>query len=725
MAQAERRVVDVEVTDRAMRQDAELAMGSDPINAIIELVTNCDDAYLAMDSGRREKIRIEVDRHRRQPTEIVVKDRAGGMTANELEQRLGKMGQRTSGFESGKQRRGLFGRGAKDIVHFGPARWESAKGGTLSYLKLLYDGRFTGKAEVDVLGSAPRGQHGTTATLSVQPRFRIPRHETLLQRLRNHYALRPMLLDATGREVTLMDVSQDRADKIRFEPPKADLIDEKVLPIPGYADHQVALQIFEAPEPLTEEGEDREYWRHSLLIFSDRAAYEIFDGGKFSREPHASYLRRIYGYASVPGINELIRAFDDAEDAGNAPDDRNPLRLVRRDRHGLAARRDHPFVDALYTVLEDALEPHLERLRKAAEDAAGEVSQEARRRWDRAGQELARLMDEEGPGGGLEGNLPPLGLSLIPAVRRVEPGEAARLLVRYRPRDDDQPDGSPWTVEVAESDEDGPHAPVSLNLEPRNGYFSRTHTLSGRDEGAMSEVVVRLGVEEAKALVEWHHQPVPAVEQLEFEHARFSIKDGQERSVVLLAPWDMVTEVGEQIEFKIDGDPSVTLPAGRMGVFTYDEDRDAGVCRIRVRGQGVGSRARLTATLGEDAAETELMVASTGVSGIKIDVNEHEIDQRAWLRDGTVYINAKDPTVRRYLGPKNRGWPGQNSVPFNVMLAEVIVEAAARSQLQRTETEMRDALTLFGRQLALVRKWLPRIHRALVPEAELRSIRNR
>lgn len=725
MAQAERRVVDVEVTDRAMRQDAELAMGSDPINAIIELVTNCDDAYLAMDSGRREKIRIEVDRHRRAPTEIVVKDRAGGMTMNELEQRLGKMGQRTSGFESGEQRRGLFGRGAKDIVHFGPARWESVKGGTLSYLELLYDGRFTGKAEVGVLGAAPRGQRGTTATLSVQPRFRVPRHETLLQRLRNHYALRPMLLDAKGREVTLQDVSQDRADKIRFEPPKADLIEEKVLAIPGYEGQQVNLQIFEAREPLTEEGEDREYWRHSLLIFSDRAAYEIFDGGKFWREPYASYLRHIYGYASVPGINELIRAFDDAEDDGSAPDDQNPLRLVRRDRHGLVARQDHPFVDALYAVLEEALEPHLERLRKAAEDAAGEVSEEARRRWDRAGQELAKLMEEEGPGDGLESNLPPLGLSLSPAVGRVEPGEAARLLVRYRPRDDHQSDGSPLMVEVAESDEDGPHAPVSLNLEPRNGYFSRTHTLSGRDEGAMSEVVVRLGVEEAKALVEWHHQSVPPVEQLAFEHARFSIKDGQERRIVLLAPWDMVTEISDQVQLKIEGDPSITLPAGRTSVFTYDEDRDAGVCRMRVRGQGVGSRARLTATLGDDAAEAELTVASTGVAGIKFELTESEINQRAWLDAGKLYINAQDSTVRRYLGSKRQGWPGQNSVPFNVMLAEVIVEAAVRSQLQRMETEMRDAPTLLGRQIARAQEWLPRIHRALVPDAELRSVRNR
>ena len=725
MAKSESRVVDVEVTARAQRQDAELAMGSDPINAIVELVTNCDDAYLAMNSARREKIRIQVDRHRRAPTTLVVKDRAGGMSAAELEQRLGKMGERTSGFETGAERRGLFGRGAKDIVHFGPARWESVKAGVLSFFELLYDGRFTGKAKVGVLGSAPQGRRGTTATLHVQPRFRVPRHETLLQKLRNHYALRPLLLDSNGREVTLSDESQDRSDKIRFEPPKAVLLEEVTRSIPGFDGQHVDLRLYEASEPLSEEGEDREYWRHSILITSGRAAYEMFDGGRFSREPDASHLRRIYGYASVPGINELIRAFDDAEEGGATPDDQNPLRLVRRDRRGLAGRRDHPFVDALYTVLEEVLAPHLERLRKAAEEAEGEVSEETRRRWDRAGRELAKLMDEDSGGDGSDGSLPPPGLSVIPTVRPVEPGEAARLLVRFRPSDAEE-QADPVAVEVVEADEDGPHAPVSLVLEPRTGYFSRTYTVAGREEGAMSDVVVRAGVAEASALVQWRHRPPTLVEQLEFESARFSIKDGQERRVVLVAPWAMITEIGDQAQFKIEGDSSISLPQGLTGVFTHDEARDAGICRIRVRGQRVGARARLTASLGEDIAETELIVTSTGVSGIKIEFTDADVDQRAWLNmeEGRIYVNTNDPTVRRYVGPKNKGRPGQNSVPFNVMLAEVMVDAAARHQLQRQETEVRDAVTLFGRQLALTKKWLPRIHRALVPEGELRAVRN-
>lgn len=699
-------------------------MGSDPMNAIVELVTNADDAYLAKGSNRREKIRIEVERHRGStPTKVVVKDRAAGMTLEELESRLGRMGERTSGFEKGAERRGLFGRGAKDIVHFGPARWESVKGKKRSYLELLYEGRFTGKAKV---GPMPQGlfdRSGTEATLWVQPRFQIPQHRKLLEKLRTHYALRPILIDAKGREVLLADLSQEREEKVRFARPKAQQITKDTLPVPGYPNQQVALELFLADEPLSEEGEDREYWRHSVLVVSGRAAYEIFDGGKFAREPYASHLRRIYGRASVDGINQLIREFDDVEDVGSAPDELNPIRLVRRDRRGLVSRNDHPFVNALYGVLEQALEPHLERLKKAAEEAKGDVSQEARRRWDRAGKELAKLMEEGGRQEGLAGQLPPPGLSLIPTVRIVEPEDAARMLVRYRPRKKDSPSGIDLTADVMEVQEEGQREPTSLTLEARMGYFSRTYTLAGRPEGSISEVVVQCQGEEERALVEWRHRPLERVEQFEFERARFSIKDGRERRILLLAPWDTVVRVGEQVQFKIEGDSTITLPQGSQGIFTYDEARDAGACQLRVRGQGVGSRARLTATLADEEAETELVVTSSGVAGIEIDINEFKIDQRAWLEGGTLKVNAKDPTIKRYLGSKRAGWPGQNSVPFNVMLAEVIVEAASRSQLQR-EAGPGDALTLFGRQMALMRKWLPTIHRALVPDAEVQPYRN-
>ena len=96
----------LERTRRAREQDLALVMGNDPLRAIIELVTNADDAYEAMLKGPRRKIRVEVERHRGSPTIISVRDQAESMTRTQAEERLGKEGGRTSGFERGDDRRG-------------------------------------------------------------------------------------------------------------------------------------------------------------------------------------------------------------------------------------------------------------------------------------------------------------------------------------------------------------------------------------------------------------------------------------------------------------------------------------------------------------------------------------------------------------------------------------------------------------------------------------------
>ena len=166
-------------TARSYQQDAENAMGSDPIRAIVELVTNADDAYEDVSTNRKGKIRIELERRRTSPTILRIRDRARGMTRAEMEERLGTLGGRTSGFEGGAQRRGLFGRGAKDVVHFGPVRWESKRSSEHTRFAIEYDSSASNWWQLENLPPVERRDTGTTVTLEIQPRFRIPREATL------------------------------------------------------------------------------------------------------------------------------------------------------------------------------------------------------------------------------------------------------------------------------------------------------------------------------------------------------------------------------------------------------------------------------------------------------------------------------------------------------------------------------------------------------------------
>ena len=79
----------IEYTERAFHQDAVEAMRGNIIRGIIELVTNSDDAYVDVANGpTQKKIIIEVEHKRGKSWKVVVRDRATGMSANDLEEKL-------------------------------------------------------------------------------------------------------------------------------------------------------------------------------------------------------------------------------------------------------------------------------------------------------------------------------------------------------------------------------------------------------------------------------------------------------------------------------------------------------------------------------------------------------------------------------------------------------------------------------------------------------------
>ncbi len=88
----------VEYTGRAFEQDATQAMGGDIVRALVELITNADDAY-----GPNEgEIRVEVIRDEGEPIRVLVRDRAKGLDPDRLQACFGVLGAATSGFEDGE-----------------------------------------------------------------------------------------------------------------------------------------------------------------------------------------------------------------------------------------------------------------------------------------------------------------------------------------------------------------------------------------------------------------------------------------------------------------------------------------------------------------------------------------------------------------------------------------------------------------------------------------------
>ena len=137
----------VKYTARAFQQDASNAMKGDIVRGLIELITNCDDAYGDVSQG---KIRVEVEHRKNSPWRVVVRDRAKGMRRQRMLEAIGDVGARTSGFEEGAPVRGNLGRGAKDVAAFGPVTFESICEGYISVMTLEPDGSFDDPSETKV-----------------------------------------------------------------------------------------------------------------------------------------------------------------------------------------------------------------------------------------------------------------------------------------------------------------------------------------------------------------------------------------------------------------------------------------------------------------------------------------------------------------------------------------------------------------------------------------------
>ena len=320
----------VEYTGRAFNQDAQEAMAGDIVRALIELVTNSDDAYASM-AASTGKITIAIDRSRGREWTAAVRDRASGMTASEMVDRITRLGGRTSGFETGASRRGHLGRGAKDVAAFGEAVFESIKAGRYGRLRLRSDGNYEVEADRKAteedrssLG-IPRGS-GTAVTIRVAPGVKCPLHQTLKNKLSSHYQLRDILSD-TNRRVELHNLNSNIQDRLVYNYPDAPLAFEGQLAIEGYPEADVKLRLVRNPVRY-DEGHDDPTRVSGILIKGQRA---IYDNTLFGYEgnPHGGWFS---GTLLSPFVDALAREYDDRITG-------SPSRFTQPDSNHFAPKR--------------------------------------------------------------------------------------------------------------------------------------------------------------------------------------------------------------------------------------------------------------------------------------------------------------------------------------------------------------------------------------------------
>lgn len=697
---------------RAGYADAAQAMRGDVVNALLEFLTNVDDKLTEAD-------RIEVIIRRpgdvKQPTLISVRDRAGGMAPDEMKFKLTRLGERTSGFSEGEEKRGLFGRGAKDTAYFGKTVFEAIKDGVFSQLtlqrNLQYEFQTHPASDDDYIRLGLRsGESGLTATMHVEPGIaRVPDLPKLHQRLSTHAQLRGV--NARHRVTTTEYQDGVLAQVVRnlWELPDHEQIDSIDIPVAEY-DCIATLDLFRLAERHDEPVSP--YTPHGIEIHGRRAIYE---NSSFSLN-RASF-GHLHGILRCPTLDDLILEFDKAEELAEISET-NPVRLVRRDRDGLDW--NHPFLVALRRSVIAGLKPLLDSWEpKQVEAGSTELKKDLDKLSRLLSDLLRRDLEEEDDGSGVQLPTPTAPIVVIPPKSRGRKGTSKSFTVLV-----DNQSVAKNGLNISLS---GPHATIVTpptspvdhsylaGISVSSFRLSLDHLGSiGITVSAKSDPTI---TGTATAVI--HDDPEPTTEPttLQWKNKKMTVTIGKDRTVSLIAPADQ--GVGGELVVNISsaGD-SVELTDTQVSLRLNKEGWLAG--KVKIRGSKLTAPTTLTATAGHLTAQgTVTVIEQTGFAGHDLVIRLVD-DEQGTMRglvddnDGQreLRIFGKHHGVRRYLGKvypdgsyERDGHPDARAVLAEAV-ASIITDYVLNKEATKNPTFYDDVAKVLQNRLMIHHRYL-------------------
>lgn len=721
----------LERTSRAFHLESSEVMRGDIVRALVEYVTNADDAYQR--KGGKGKIFVDVE-HKRgsEARQVSIRDRATGMSLAEMKERIARQGARTSGYEEGKAVRGNRGLGAKDPAVFGKVTFSSIRDGEFAWMTINDLGEVEAikkpmKATTEMReGLGITGNHsGTVVTITVTHANPAPRHENLKRILQDHIQLRDILQDP-DREVYLRHATRpgSKPELLRYTPPRvSERHRERSVKVPGYPEAAFDLVISESEEPFPEMGRKDPLRRSGILIKGEHAVHEAT---LFGLEGNP-YALAFTGEIRCPYIDQLAREFDDRLEKGLPRPASNPQPIISRARIGLV--EEHPFYQAVRRVVEERLRPLVdERERRVKERTRAVENEKTTKLLAQLAKEAARFMEQAAEEDDFE--VPPLGpgekappLAIIPGALELS-GNAQRTL----------------SVMASRVGIDGDSAEVSLELSPEGVVTASADVLTlrpnRRREDVLSATVkvtagptpgatllkATLGERYRDCIIEVLEPETPpepvAPDELMFERPRYRVARGKVRVLDILAPLNSWVD-GTPLRVT-SNDRGVVVLDGGLATMRNRPEQMAMVGSIRVEGRSENARATVTVTDQRGrTATTEVSVTAQEQAGAGFEITlvpEVRGEQRAqWSTDFTVLeIMGEHPAVRPYLGSADEHYPGQNTIQYEVLEAELVGEAVVRQMLQRRFGEDPvDVLTLYYRQNKYMSDFMTRAHRII------------
>jgi len=334
-------------------------------DALVELITNADDAYdRANVTNKTMEIEIyyphkkDIQAHRF--GKLIFRDNATGLTGEQAKQCFLQVGKFTSDDTS----RGFFSRGAKDISSLGFIVFETIKNGLYSCVTLDTESYGEVKAldiEVteEIRQKLKMKENGLQVSIHFLEKINITHPERLAENLPKIVSLRSIFGDSNNSiKLTTHLESETKEQILKYNYPGGDLIMEVSYTVPGY-DAEAKLKIFKSKNQL-ERNALKKYNEFGLLIKSEKVIHDIdsFDH-QLKFDPDMQYF---WGYIECSKINELMREFD-----SNNKNKKNPFPIIDPNRiNGI--NKQHPFYRALIQLPIKRFQLILEEMDEAEEN---------------------------------------------------------------------------------------------------------------------------------------------------------------------------------------------------------------------------------------------------------------------------------------------------------------------------------------------------------------------
>ena len=700
---------DLQYTARAFKQDSEDAMKGDVVRALIELVTNADDAYNS--KGGTIQIRLLKSESPFQ-VKISVHDKATGLDADGLEKAFARLGDLNQKFVGDMGTRGLFGRGAKDVAALGKARFASVRAGKFSSLEI---DPVKAKFNMEDINESPtksayeecllkEGESGLTAELFVSTIHRIPSAKDMVTKLQNHVQLRDLL---NRNEVFYFDERSKLEVKLHGLAPTGEKVIDQELMIPRFK-HPVKIEIYRLP--VKETSTLDEYSVHGLVVSGRGAAYEN-SFLHLSKRPEAGWF---CGRLDAPEIHDLARSIDTDKNASEL----NPTRIVSRQRDGLV--QNHPYFRALGSEVEKILKPLFDAMADE-EGAQRKEGDKLRKRFDALSQVLANTLQEildEADAGELPTSSDDDGsnfaLSIIPPRRVIKIGETVSLTVRA-PETFDLESIKFTLASESTSFEIVDAGKILWSKHPRLPVKQRTIRVLAKSRGTGTLSASSGDVRAECELIAVAFEPVAEVEpeSLTFDPIHVKVAPTKAKNLLLRGPLEFVGEV-VQINSTIAG-----LAVPSQARFKSSKSGKSAEILIRALAGIDEGEAIVTAKLDEEIANCSVTIVESARNKnpkIRMEIVGQDNPPRrvdTVPEDGQLVIRifGKHKSISKVLGRvMENGFEHENSPSAQASIGEIIALQLSIYAVERDSEKhpdrYPDASSIFAKQQEFIPRFI-------------------